>query len=185
MRWLWHSTASGDLQGSGGFSVTSALCKSARRGLSLLHTACSSWCQHTREQWAALLASWDVPSLAECVLWVLAVLDSQYAKEGWPLLLQLFLKCSVSVVTLRIMSETAATDGKSPKCKSCWHAQCLISDSSEWILRNLGTVAHDGLFLVWPVSSMQLISVSLCSSWQLEGCGNAACLWLPLLFQPC
>lgn len=119
-----HITTSGDLQGSGGFSVTSALSASQAGG----GLACYS--QHvqpgvsthesseTPEELLSLPLS-DIPSLAECVLWVLAVQDFQYAKESWPLLLQLFLKCSVSVVTLCMISETAATDGKSPKCKSC------------------------------------------------------------------
>lgn len=40
-------------------------------------------------------------------------------------------------------------------------------------------------WIISGLASMQLISVSLCSSWQLEGCGNAAPFSLPLLFLLC
>lgn len=80
------------------------LWKSARRGPSLLFTACSTWCWHTQwEQWdpsgAAILASLRYSQ--PCRMWLVAAGCARLSvcKEGWPLLLQLFLKCSVSVVT--------------------------------------------------------------------------------------
>lgn len=124
-----------------------------------MHSSLPTRVRAVRPQWSCFPCLCGVfPGLQNswCVLWALAAQDFQYAKEGWPLLLQLFVKWYVSVVTLRVISETAAADGKSPKCKSYWHVQRLTSDSSEKILRNLGTVAHDGLFLVWPVSPVQL-----------------------------
>lgn len=185
--WLWHITSSMACRGSAGFSVPLDLSRSKLGEDKTAVTVCTAHCHRigaARCQWSCSPCLYDV-LVVQCIWWVLAAQKFQCAKEGWQLLLQLFINWYMSVVNLRVISETAATDGKSRKCKLCWHAWHLTSDSLEKILRNLGTVAYDGLFLIWPVSSIQLTSVSLCFSWQLEGCGNAARLLQPLLFLLC
>lgn len=164
--WLWHITSSIACRVSAGFSVPLDLSRSELREGKTTVVVCTAHCQRigaAGHQWSCSPCLYDV-SVVQCVLWILAAQKFQREKEGWQLLLQLFINWYMSVVNLCVISETAATDGKSPKCKLCWHAQHLTSDSLEKILRNLGTVAYDGLFLIWPVSSTQLISVSLCFS---------------------